>query len=217
MPSPLPLPSAVGVFGVGLVALTASTWFQVRLRRSHRLLAATNADLQKSKLELQNQIATLQQRLHDRNDELETFSYSVSHDLRAPLRSIHGFSRALLEDYQDKLDADGTDNLSRICAASERMSELIDGLLKLSRVTRDELSIGPVDLSEQLVAAPDAGLRDAGERGHRRLDARVDAPVVLELAHVGLLGWIPGQEITNSLTSIHGFERFTRVTGGRRR
>lgn len=147
MPPPLPLPSAAGVLGVSLVALTASTWFQVRLRRSHRLLVATHADLQKSKLELQNQIATLQQRLNDRNDELDTFSYSVSHDLRAPLRSIHGFSRALLEDYEDKLDADGTDNLRRVCAASERMSELIDGLLKLSRVTREELSIGPVDLS----------------------------------------------------------------------
>lgn len=81
------------------------------------------------------------------NQELEAFSYSVSHDLRAPLRSIDGFSLALLEDYGDKLDAEGKDALARIRAASRRMGALIDDLLRLSKVTRAELKLAPVDLS----------------------------------------------------------------------
>jgi len=81
------------------------------------------------------------------NRELEAFSYSVSHDLRAPLRSIDGFSLALVEDYPDKLDAIGLDYLHRIRAASQRMGHLIDDLLRLSRVTRSQMRIARVDLS----------------------------------------------------------------------
>jgi light-regulated signal transduction histidine kinase (bacteriophytochrome) len=73
------------------------------------------------------------------NKELEAFSYSVSHDLRAPLRGIDGFSLALLEDYADKLDDNGRDYLRRVRAATQRMGVLIDDLLNLSRVTRTEL------------------------------------------------------------------------------
>jgi signal transduction histidine kinase len=82
------------------------------------------------------------------NNELEAFSYSVSHDLRAPLRSMDGFSLALLEEYGDKLDDEGKDFLQRIRAASQRMGHLIDDLLGLSRVTRAELRIEPVNVSE---------------------------------------------------------------------
>jgi light-regulated signal transduction histidine kinase (bacteriophytochrome) len=81
------------------------------------------------------------------NKEIEAFSYSVSHDLRAPLRSMDGFSLALLEDYGDRLDDEGRDHLQRIRAASQRMGRLIDELLGLSRVTRTELAIRQVDLS----------------------------------------------------------------------
>lgn len=81
------------------------------------------------------------------NKELEAFSYSVSHDLRAPLRGIDGFSQALLEDYGDKIDAVGQDYLRRVRAASQRMAQLIDDLLKLSRATRGEMRVEPVDLS----------------------------------------------------------------------
>jgi PAS domain S-box-containing protein len=86
-------------------------------------------------------------RLAATNRELETFSYSVSHDLRSPLRSIDGFSQALLEDYSDKLDEKGRDYLGRLRGASQKMGELIDGLLKLSRLTRAEMHEEPVDLS----------------------------------------------------------------------
>ncbi|MBV8604335.1 MAG: HAMP domain-containing protein [Pelomonas sp.] len=81
------------------------------------------------------------------NKELESFSYSVSHDLRSPLRSMDGFSLALLEDYGDKLDEQARDSLQRIRGASQRMGRLIDELLGLARVTRAELKIQEVDLS----------------------------------------------------------------------
>ena len=81
------------------------------------------------------------------NKELETFSYSVSHDLRSPLRSINGFSQALLEDYGDKLDDEGKGFLARVRAASQRMGQLIDDLLNMSRVTRGEAHFETVDVS----------------------------------------------------------------------
>jgi PAS domain S-box-containing protein len=81
------------------------------------------------------------------NRELESFSYSVSHDLRAPLRSIDGFSQVLLEDYADRLDDEGRDSLRRVRAASQRMAQLIDDLLILSRLSRAELRRETVDLS----------------------------------------------------------------------
>jgi len=99
--------------------------------------------LKQAMLELEQSSA----RLTATNKELETFSYSVSHDLRSPLRSIDGFSQALLEDYNDKLDDNGQDYLKRLRGASQKMGELIDGLLKLSRLTRSEMHEEPVDLS----------------------------------------------------------------------
>jgi len=96
----------------------------------------------------------LEQRVRDRtaqleaaNKELEAFAYSVSHDLRAPLRSIDGFSQILLEENHDRLDEKGKDCLRRIRAGSQRMGELIDDLLKLSRVSRLEIRHEDVNLS----------------------------------------------------------------------
>ena len=97
---------------------------------------------------------TLEQRVQGRtveleaaNRELESFSYSVSHDLRAPLRALDGFSQAILEDYADRLDNAGQDYLRRVRGAAERMGHLIDEMLKLFRVTRGELRRTAVDMS----------------------------------------------------------------------
>ena len=107
----------------------------------------------------QNQIIldhtdNLEQEVHERtkelalaNKELEAFSYSVSHDLKAPLRTIEGFSLALEEDYGEQLDETALHYLSRVRAGSEKMSQLISNLLQLSRVTRLELNKQTVDLS----------------------------------------------------------------------
>jgi two-component system NtrC family sensor kinase len=85
--------------------------------------------------------------LERKNRELETFSYTVSHDLRAPLRSINSFSQILLEDYSEKLDSTGKSHLERVSSSARRMGELIDDLLELSRVARADLSRDRVDLS----------------------------------------------------------------------
>jgi PAS domain S-box-containing protein len=81
------------------------------------------------------------------NKELEAFSYSVSHDLRAPLRSIDGFSQALIEDYGDQLNEEAQSYLRRVRAASQRMAELIDDLLNLARMTRAQMEFEDVNLS----------------------------------------------------------------------
>jgi len=102
--------------------------------------------------ELSETRAVLVAELERKNRELEAFSYSVSHDLRTPLRGIDGFSRALLDDYQDKLDATGVNYLRRVRAAAQRMGELIDDLLELARVGRTELHRDHVNLSSMAEA-----------------------------------------------------------------
>jgi PAS domain S-box-containing protein len=88
-----------------------------------------------------------EERIVAANRELDAFAYSVSHDLRAPLRGLDGFSLALVEDYGDSLDDQARDYLRRIRAASQRMGQLIDDLLRLSRSTRGEMKMEEVDLS----------------------------------------------------------------------
>jgi signal transduction histidine kinase len=100
--------------------------------------------------ELRSLNATLERTVHEQtllNRELEAFSYSVSHDLRAPLRSIDGFAQALREDWGDRLDETAQDHLSRVRNAAQRMGRLIDDLLKLSRLTRAQIQRSDVDLT----------------------------------------------------------------------
>ncbi|MGF1608361.1 MAG: PAS domain S-box protein [Kiloniellales bacterium] len=105
------------------------------------------------------------------NNELDAFSYSVSHDLRAPLRAIDGFSQAILEDCAEQLDEVGQSHLTRIRRAAQRMGLLIDDLLNLSRVSRRELSIEDIDLSAT-----------AEEVASELRDSAPDRPVTLSVA-----------------------------------
>lgn len=98
--------------------------------------------------ELEQRVNERTRQLKATNKELESFAYSVSHDLRAPLRSIDGFSQIILEDYANSLDNHGKEYLHRICAAVKRMTQLIDGILDLSRTTRGEFNRERINLSE---------------------------------------------------------------------
>ncbi len=126
------------------------------------------------------------------NRELEAFSYSVSHDLRAPLRSIDGFSQILLEDYADELDEEGKDYLGRVRAASQRMGRLIDDLLGLSRVTRGALRREGVNLSSLAQEVAD-GLGES--RPDRDVDFEIEEgievhgdPRLIRVALTNLIG-----------------------------
>ena len=132
-----------------------------RIEDQDRALRESREELQGYATELEQRVAERTHELEERNEalrrnaaellaantELDAFAYSVSHDLRAPLRSIDGFSQVLLEDYAGKVDEAGRDSLQRVRAASQRMATLIDDLLKLARVTRAEMRTEVVDLS----------------------------------------------------------------------
>jgi PAS domain S-box-containing protein len=126
------------------------------------------------------------------NKELESFSYSVSHDLRAPLRTIDGFSLALLEDYADKLDDEGKKNLERVRAATQRMGTLIDDMLNLSRVTRASMHMEKTNISEVAVAVIEELKKTQPERQvefriEKGLEATVDSHL-LRIILENLLG-----------------------------
>ncbi|HYG87512.1 MAG TPA: ATP-binding protein [Azospirillum sp.] len=120
----------------GRTVFTAILRDVTKAREAEESITSLNTDLRRRATQLENA-----------NRELEAFSYSVSHDLRAPLRSISGFSQVLTEDYSACLDEEGRDYLKRIGDASQRMAQLIDDLLDLSRLSRGEVRRAPVDLS----------------------------------------------------------------------
>lgn len=113
-------------------------------------LAASNEQLRleiDDRIHAESMLSQKNAELNGLNEELKAFSYSVSHDLRGPLRSMDGFSLALLEDHATQLDSEGQEALQRIRLASQRMGKLIDDLLRLSEVGRADLSGRQVDLS----------------------------------------------------------------------
>ncbi len=105
-------------------------------------------DLRRFNEMLEQRITERTHQLEIANQELESFSYSVAHDLRAPLRALSGFSQILTEDYAGTLDANATGYLNRIHIAGERMGQLVDDLLKLSRVARTEMKSETLSLSD---------------------------------------------------------------------
>ena len=140
--------------------------------------------------------AKLEDRVIDRTTQLEAFAYTVSHDLRAPLRAMEGFSIALQEDYQGRLDATGRDYIKRIGDASERMGVLIDDLLLYSRASRSELSFRPVRLNEAItdvLADLSAGIEESGA------EIIVDDSLPVVAAHKEMLVQMVTNLIENAL------------------
>jgi light-regulated signal transduction histidine kinase (bacteriophytochrome) len=110
--------------------------------------------------ELEGRVEQRTAELELSNKNLRAFSYSIAHDLRTPLRGLHGFSEALLEEYSELLGETGRGYAERIQAASERMGAIIDDLLRLSQVTHADMNLEPIDLSAEVTTIAD-GLRSA--------------------------------------------------------
>jgi signal transduction histidine kinase len=167
-----------------LLAVWRQAWFialvlllgGLAVAQSIRVLQE-QARRRKIQTELEDRVRQRTAQLEAANKELESFSYSVSHDLLAPLRAIDGFSRILIEDYSERLDPEGRAALERVRAASQRMGTLIDDLLKLSRVSRSELNLGPVNLSTLAVEVV-SELREA-EPG-REVDISIAPNLIVE-------------------------------------
>src|SRR5213596_2294114 len=141
-----------------------------RLARSFNTMAE---QVSRSHHHLEAQVAQRTKALEGTNAELESFSYSVSHDLRAPLRAIHGFARILLEDHNAKLDPEAQRLLGVIDQNTRRMGQLIDDLLAFSRLGRTDLSTGPVDMKELAQTVADEIQRtDNGRQGS--MEIRID-------------------------------------------
>ena len=140
------------IFIIGLLAgvILSIAYFIYLGKIENRLAQANRALHQKigEQKRSENKLKLKSDELAAINRELESYSYSIAHDLRAPLRSVTSFSQIVLEDAKGRLRADDIDNLNRVINASKRMAELIDDILQLSRITREELSIEPVNLSK---------------------------------------------------------------------
>jgi signal transduction histidine kinase len=160
------------------------------LRRRDESMAAQEQSeqaIQSLHDQLERRVAERTAELSAANRELESFAYSVSHDLRAPLRSIDGFSRILLEEYAGRLDPAVTGHLSRVRKAAQSMGQLIDDLLSLSRVTRSEVRHIRTDMSGIARTIIDELRAEAPER---ELDARIEPGIVCvadpNLLHIAL-------------------------------
>jgi signal transduction histidine kinase len=127
----------------------------VELAEEHSERQQLTDGMQVRTRQMEADILARSRELQQANKILEAFSYSVAHDLRAPLRAMHGFTEALLEEYGDHLDETGRGYAARIQAASERMAALIDKLLLMSRASRAEMKLGPVNLSAEVASVLD--------------------------------------------------------------
>lgn len=157
-------------------------------------LAALNQDLRTEIEERQRAEQALRianSSIESKNRELEAFAYSVAHDLRAPLRGIDGFSQVLLEDYSDQIDDEGRSHLGQVRHSAQHMARLIDDLLALSRISRAELRLAPIDLvaiarhveNDLRLAQPDIPVTFITPR---QLPVRAD-PGLMRIALVNLL------------------------------
>jgi PAS domain S-box-containing protein len=183
--------------------------------------ARLRADLHRHAEDLEARVAQRTLALQEVNAELNSFAYSVSHDLRTPLRSMQGFAEALLEDYAPALDDTGKDYARRIVAASRRMDHLIQDLLTYSRLSRAELELRPVTLADLLrtVAVQAQELAEAGNPPvHPRMEIVEPLPEVL--GHGGVLSQVFHNLFSNAIKFVAPgvvpqLTVVARTTGGR--
>jgi PAS domain S-box-containing protein len=172
-----------------VVSYNATTFYD-RDRRLQGVFAAAR-DVTESK-RVEEEIRTLNAELTSANKELEAFSYSVSHDLRAPLRSIDGFSQAFLEDFGSTVPEEGRENLERVRRATQRMGQLIDDMLLLSRVTLREMHVQETDMSALTTDVAEELARDNPQRDVQlTIEPGMTAtgdPQLLRIVLVNLLG-----------------------------
>ena len=193
-----PVPGNIGEDVTGLVQVEDVT---ERVRAQARIQALNRT--------LEARVAMRTRELSQANQELEAFAYSVSHDLRAPLRSIDGFSRVLLERYGEQLDESGRDYLRRVRKAATRMGELIEAILQISRVGRAELRSEPVDLSRMASEVVDE-LR-AGDPG-RVVTVRI-VPDLMASGDAALLRNMLGNLLGNAWKFTRGRDNATIEVG----
>jgi signal transduction histidine kinase len=163
-----------------------------KLAIAHAETAAKAEEVFKLNATLEERVKQRTAELEATNRELEAFSYSVSHDLRSPLRTIDGFSLALEEDYTDRVDATGVDYIRRVRNGVQRMGQLIDALLQLSRITRAEINREEVDVSTMAdVVAGDLVEQNPGREIVFRIEPGMKAvadPKLLQVAFENLMG-----------------------------
>jgi signal transduction histidine kinase len=147
-------------------------------------------------VELEQRVQERTRELEAANQELDAFSYSISHDLRAPLRAMQGFTEALLEDYGERLDATGQDYAQRIVAASHRMDLLIQDLLAYSRLSRTEVRLDAVKVES---VVDDVCAQLATELKDRGAEISVDRPLARVMAHRTVFGQILANLLTNAV------------------
>jgi len=147
-------------------------------------------------VELEQRVQERTRELEAANQELDAFSYSISHDLRAPLRAMQGFTEALLEDYGERLDSTGQDYAQRIVAASHRMDALIQDLLAYSRLSRTEVRLDPVNV--EMVVDEVCG-QLATELKDRGATITVDRPLARVMAHRTVFGQVLANLLTNAV------------------
>jgi light-regulated signal transduction histidine kinase (bacteriophytochrome) len=152
--------------------------------------------VQRHAAELEQRVAERTAELREINVELEAFSYSVSHDLRTPLRSIQGFAQILLEEYEDRLEAVGRDYVQRIVAAARRMDSLTEGLLTYSRLSRTAVELIPISLEE---VVEDALIQLEPEIRSKEAQVAVERPLPQVMGHYVTLVQAVANLLANSL------------------
>jgi PAS domain S-box-containing protein len=173
-----------------------------KIARDITLLKRTMKEIRQLNTALEKRVEERTSELESVNKELEAFSYSVSHDLRAPLRHINGFSQALLEDHSAQLDEVGKGHLNQICDASREMGQLIDEVLELARITRSEMRREALDMS---------GLARSVANDLSKADPRRKVAITIE---DGLTGYgdkrLVGVALTNLLSNAWKFTSKTK-------